>query len=329
MSLSRRLGAILSAAAVLLAPPTASAAAKDAVMNKEGYWGIDVDGGACIASMTLQGGAVFLLHAKDSGVTFALLGRAPLAKGKVVRLETEAYGFDFKATYGDDATSLYYDGELDARALAALRLASQVRILADGRQLAAMTFEGTGFGGALDGVTACSRGEKGWWGPGVGAKSAGNGPAADQPTRKPVYDKQEIWAIIVGKTPGICVAQAELDDKRRLQILAADGRLGLAVASDGGPLPRGRKGRVKTEAYTFDFKPQYDDDGAYMSADQPFDSQALFALSRARWMGVTVDGKELVDAAVETTGFADVLTSVAACSKGEKGWWGEGAPAAR
>lgn len=329
MSLSRRLGAILAMAAVLAGPATASAAAKDAVMNKEGYWGIDVDNGACAASMTLQGGSIFLLRAVDGQVTFALFGRTPLAKGKVVRLETEAYGFDFKATYGDDATSLFYEGDLDARALAALRLAREVRILADGRQVAAMTFEGTGFGGALDGVTACSRGEKGWWGPGVGAKPAERGAGPDSPTPGIVYDKQEIWGIAASKDARICVAQADLGDKRWLQILAADGRLGLGVASEGDRLPRGRKGVIKTDAYSFDFKPKYSDGDHYMSAGEAFDSQALFALTRAKWLGVTVDGKELVDAAVGETAFPDLLTSVAACSRGEKGWWGEGAAAAR
>jgi hypothetical protein len=327
MSLSRRLGAILTAAAVLLSPAIASAAVKDAVMNKEGYWGIDVDEDACVASMTLQGGSIFLLRATDGQVTFALFGKTPLARGKVVRLETEAYGFDFRATFFEDRTGLYFDGDLDAQALAALRLARQVRILSDGRQIAAMTFEGTGFNGALDGLTACSKGEKGWWGAGVDAGVADRGAAEDSSTPTLVYDKQEIWGIAVGKHPGICLAQADLGDKRWLQILAADGQLGLGVASEGDRLPRGRKGVIKTDAYSFDFKPKYSNDDHYMSADQAFDSQALFALPRAKWLGVTVDGKELVDAAVGETNFAELLTSVAACSRGEKGWWGEGAPA--
>jgi len=329
MSFSRRACAMLTALATFVTPVAASAAAKDAVMNKEGYWGIDVEKESCVASMTLQGGSIFLLRGTDGQVTFALFGKTPLAHGKVVRLETEAYGFDFRATYFEDRTGLYFDGDLDAQALAALRLARQVRILADGRQIAAMTFEGTGFSGALDGLTACSKGEKGWWGLGVGAKSAADGPAADQPHKEFVYNKEDIWAIVAGEGPGVCVAQAELDDDRRLQILAADGELSLAVGSVGPALPRGRKGTVKTEAYSFAFKPQYNQDGRYMTADLPFDSQALFALSRAKWMGVTVDGKQLVDAQVEKTGFADLLVSVAACSKGEKGWWGEGAPTAR
>jgi hypothetical protein len=326
MSFSRRVCAILVMAAVLLGPAVASAAVEDAVKNKEGYWGIDVDHGYCVASMTLQGGSVFLLRAADGQVTFALLGTPPLARGKVVRMETEAYGFDFKASYVEDRTGLYFDGELDARALAALRLARQVRILADGRQVAAMTFEGTGFGDALDGLVACSRGEKGWWGPGVHAASTK--PASDPTFSAPVYNKEDIWAIVAATShAGVCIATAQLEGDRRLQVIAREGELILAVGADN-KMPRGRKGTVKTDAYTFDFKPIFDDDGLYMSAETPFDSQALFALSRAKWLGVTVDGKELVDAAVGETGFADLLSSVAACSRGEKGWWGEGAPVA-
>jgi len=326
MSLSRRACAIFAVAAVLFAPATASAAAKDAVLNKEGYWGIDVDRGACIASMTLQGGSTFLLRAVDGQVTFALFGRTPLARGKVVRLETEAYGFDFKATYGDEATSLFYEGEMDAQALAALRLARQVRIVADGRQLAAMTFEGTGFGGALDGAVACSKGEKGWWGPGVGADPISDAPPAGKEGGEFVFNKEKMWAIATGD-PGVCMAQAEVDDHIQLQILAAAGRTGLAVLSDSD-LPRGRKGKVETDTYAFDFKPSYGG-RRFLATEKPLDSQASFALARAKWVRVTVDGREVVDAALEDTGFADLLISVAACSKGEKGWWGEGSAPAR
>ena len=327
MRLFQRLAAIFAVATVLLGPAAAFAAPEDAVLNKEGYWGIDVDNGACAASMTLQGGAIFLLRAKDGQVTFALFGRAPLAKGKVVRLETEAYGFDFRATYGEDATSLYYNGDLDAQALAALRLARQVRILADGRQVAAMTFEGTGFSGALDGVVACSKGEKGWWGPGVAAKRVSDGPAANKAADAPVFNKEGSWAITVSKEPGICVAQAAVSDDRELQILAASGRMGLAVASAGKNLPRGRQGLVQTDGYAFDFKPAYGG-GKYVASDQPFDNEALAALAKAKWIHVSVDGRELVDASLEESGFAELLESVAACSRSEKGWWGAGAPAA-
>jgi hypothetical protein len=234
MSFFRRLAAMLAFSAIL-APLQAVAAPQDAIFNKEGYWGIDVDHGACAASMTLQGRSVFLLRAVNGRVTFGLFGRAPLARGKVVRLETEAYGFDFRASYGDDGASLFYNGDLDAKALAALRLARRVRILADGRQVAAMTFEGTGFPDALDGVVACSQGDSGWWGKGVGAQATDTGPRPD------------------------------------------------------------------------------------------LDNAALVALRRAKWLRVSIDGGQLLDIDLTDTGFAALLNSVAACSKGRKGWWGDGA----
>lgn len=320
MGLSRRVCAILAMATVLLGPATASAAPKHAVLNKEGYWGVDVDHGACVASMTLQGGTVFLLRAVDGQVGFGLFSRAPMVRGKVVRLETEAYGFDFRAAYGEDATSLYHDGDLDSRALAALRLARQVRILTDGRQVAAMTFEGTGFEGALDGVIACSRGEKGWWGPGLGAE-----PASDKAAAEPVLNKEGFWSIATGN-PGVCAAQAQVTEHLQLRVLAAGGRMGFAVESDDKPLPKGRKGRAETDGYAFDFEPAYGGKH-FVGMEKPFDSQALFALARAKWVRLTVDGRELVDAPLEGSGFAELLDSVAACSRGEKGWWGEGAAA--
>lgn len=92
----------------LLAQP-ALAAPEDAVMNKEGYWGIDVDNGACAASMTLQGGSIFLLRALDGEVTFGLFGvKSPIRKGRAGRIETDAGGFDFEPTYGEDAMTLFY-----------------------------------------------------------------------------------------------------------------------------------------------------------------------------------------------------------------------------
>jgi hypothetical protein len=314
MSFLQRLSAILFAA--LLLPAAAVAAPQDAVMNKEGSWGIDVDHGACAASMTLQGGSTFLLRALDGQVTFALFSLKPLAKGKVVRLETEAYGFDFKAEYGEDATSLFYGGEMDARALAALRLARQVSILADGRPVASMTVEGTGLEGALDGVIACSKGQSGWWSKGAGAEPA------EGPER--VFNEEGFWSVSVND-PGVCSARIEAEDHRQLQILAGAGGLALVVTSNGTDLAQGRDGKVETDAYAFAFKPIYGGK-RWVATDKALDSQALFALARARTVRVSVDGRELLVAAVGSTGFPDVLTSVAACARGEKGWWGAGAP---
>ena len=83
-------------------------------------------------------------------------------------------------------------------------------------------------------------------------------------------------------------------------------------------------GRGDADGHRYDFKPQYGAD-SYMASATPFDDETLRALREARWIRVIVDGRELVDVNLEGSGFPDVLTSVAACSRGEKGWWGQGA----
>jgi hypothetical protein len=81
---------------------------------------------------------------------------------------------------------------------------------------------------------------------------------------------------------------------------------------------------VETDAFSFDFKPTYGGE-RYLASDAPLDSQALVVLRRAKWIRVRVGGGVVVDAGLEGSGFADLLDSVAACSKGETGWWGDGA----
>lgn len=303
----RRLIAL--AAAVLVAGGPAHAAPEDAVMNKEGFWGIDVDGGGCAASMTLQGGSVFLLRAVDGNVTFGLFSRMALPRGKTGRIETEAYGVDFEPSYGEDATTLYYKGDLDARALAALRLARQVRVLTDGRMVASMTFEGTGFESALDGVTACSKGESGWWGKGAGAE-----PAVAE-------HKDGLWRMMADNEHGICTALVAVDETYAFALIAGGGQIGFSVVGDE-PFKRGRKGRFETDKYSFDFKPAYD--GDVLLSEKSLDSQAQFALRRAKTALISIDGKTVVDMALEGSGHDQIMDDVAACARGETGWWGDG-----
>ena len=319
----RLLLSLAAAWAILLPPPAALAAAKDAVMNKEGFWGLEVDRGACVASMTLQGGAIFLLRAQQGDVTFGLFARTPLFRGKAGWIETEAGGFDFAPSYGEDGTVLFYNGNFDTRALAALRGARQARILVDGKPVTAMTLEGTGFPGALDGVIACSRGERGWWGPGLQAEAAAPGLTSEA-AAGPAYNKEDAWALSAGED-GYCVAQARVDEDREFQILVAGQEVGLGVGAFGdSKLPRGRVGKAQTDSYAFEFKPDYGDDD-YMATKRPIDSQALLALRRAKWIRITVDGRELLEAALEGSGFPELLDSALACAAGKSGWWGEGA----
>lgn len=329
MNLSRRLGAILAAASVLFA--AAPAAADDSALNKEGFWTVgrgDAERAACLASINTKAGVMLLMGAEKGEVTLAVGAKKAMRRGKKGVLTTEAYSFEFEPSYNDDGDTLFLAEHLNANALAALRLARAVGVMVDGRTVLDANVENTGLEGALDAVVACSNGKSGWWGPGVGAERIADGPVPNKAADRPVLNKEGVWGLAITQEPGVCVAQAEVDGRRHLQMLGAAGRVGLAVGSDGEDLPRGRKGRVETDAYAFEFKPQYGAD-SYVAADQPFDSQALLALGRAKWIRVTVDRRELVDVSLEDSGFAELLTAVAACSRGEKGWWGKGAPIAR
>jgi hypothetical protein len=95
------------------------------------------------------------------------------------------------------------------------------------------------------------------------------------------------------------------------------------VLSDAD-LPPGRRGRIQTNVAGFDFTANYGGT-RYLTSDQPFDRAAMDVLRRAKWLRVNVDGRQLLDVDVTDTGFAEMLDAVAACSRGEKGWWGKGA----
>lgn len=317
MRLFRALALTFSMFAVAALGSPASAAPEDAVFNKEGYWGIDVDRGVCVASMTLQGGAVFLLRAVEGHVGFALIGRTPLRRGKAGRLETDSYVLEFDASYSEGGETLFYDGEFEAKALAGLRTGGELRILVDGRMVTAMTLEGTGFADAFDGLIACSEGKSGWWGPGLAADAQSESSA-------PPLNTEGYWAILPAEDePGVCSAVVPVDDDLAFMLIANhEGRMVFAVSS-GEPMRRGRKGRFETDAYSFDFLPGYDSDTLVFGED--LDSRAIFALRRARTAKISIGGRTLVDMALEETGHAAVMDNLVACANGEAGWWGAGA----
>lgn len=308
--------------AIFVSPAPALGAAKDAVLNKEGYWAIDVDGPACAASMTLQGGATFLLRAQEGRLTFGLFTRGSMTPAKAGLIETEAYGVDFVPSYLNNNATMFFKQDLDARAIAALRLARQVRILADGRPVAAMTFEGTGFEGALDGVLACSKGQAGWWGQGLGGKSGDTRRASPIPAGdKAVLNKEGIWRV--GADGDRCYASASLKKGGLFILKAQAGQLTFATGVDR-PLQQGRRGSFQTEAYTFEFEPSYTKDGALYFRDA-LNQNAIAALRLATDFRISVDGREVMEAHVQGTGLDRVLDALTQCSAGKTGWWGVGA----
>jgi hypothetical protein len=308
-----RFAAVL--AVFLIAAGPALASVDTAVMNKEGYWSIDVDGASCAASMTLQGGSIFLLRGHEGDVAVALFSPAVLPKGKTLSLEVDGRSVDLRAKFIEEGTTVYLDGALDAPTLASLRGGRRMRVLIDGRAVAAMTLEGTGFPDALDSLVACSRGQSGWWGEGVQPE----GPA---PAGRLAFNAEDVWTLLPLEKSGACVAQAGLEEKqdRYLQFFEHEGGMTIAVLSHGPRLHRGRKGVLSLDGGDFDFTPLYPD-ATLMVMSGSVTGDALLALRATKGMSLRIDGKVLLEVGLEGTGFPRILDELAACARGETGWW--------
>ena len=309
-----RFAAVLTA--FLIAASPAQASVDDAVMNKEGYWAIDVDGDSCAGSMTLQGGAIFLLRGHEGDVLAALFSRTLLPKGKVLSLEADGQAMDLPATFSKDRTWVYLNGAIDAPSLARLRGARQLRVLIDGQTVATMTLEGTGFSGALDSLVACSRGQSGWWGKGVLSDAPAPAKSDDF-----AYNAEDVWVISPMEDAGVCLAQAATEEKGRyLQILQQRDDVTVGVWSSGSALRKGRKGVLVMDGGSFDFTPSYDGK-TLMIVDGNLTGEPMSVLKATKGFILLIDGKALVDLNLGGTGFPKILDELAACSRGETGWW--------
>lgn len=302
----------------------AQAAVGEGVFNSEGVWAVDVDGESCAASRVLDDGSTFLFRANRGGVTFGFFPRTRLKTGRSGRIELGVLGFSFKPGFLDGGMVLFGDGDFAPQAVGTLRSATELTVLVDERPVVRMTLTGTGFAAALDAAIDCSAGRSGWWGKGVEPAPAESGPAPTRRAENPVMNKEQVWSIAASDDPGVCVASADIDEHMSLQVLAASGLEGLAIATDR-PMPRGRNARIETDGAAFNVQMTLDKDRRYLTMDDPLDSSALAILSRAKWMRLSLERQVLLDVQVDDTGLADVLHDVAACSKTASGWWGEGA----
>lgn len=314
--------AMVAFAAVLLC--AGPAAADDSAPNKEGFWTVGrghAKSESCMASLAAQGGTMFILSATADGVSFVVGAKSPMRRGKKGVLATDAYSFAFEPAFNDKGDLLFFEGVMNERALAALKLASALGVTVDGRTVLDAKVEGTGLENAMEAVIACAKGQSGWWGPGLEVQPAAT--KASEPEAGPPLHKDGFWTLQADGDG--CSSAVSLEGGGALVLIAMNGGRDIMVGGGGGgAFKRGRKGRFETDAYVFDFKPMYEGKD-YMQLDNFLDSQGLFALRRAKWLQISVDGRPELRAELEGTGLPDLLTSLQACARGEKGWWGEGA----
>jgi hypothetical protein len=141
--------------------------------------------------------------------------------------------------------------------------------------------------------------------------------AAEPP--EPVLHSAGVWWMFPDKD--VCVAQAELEGGRMLQLLHQGG-LAVAVGEPGDrKLPRGRRGEIVTDQGSFLFTPHYEQPGYLVTENVLTDAQ-LALLRSTRTLQLRVDGKVLAEAVLEEgDGFPGVIDDVAACAAGRPGWW--------
>jgi hypothetical protein len=305
----------LCACLALIMAVAGPALADDSGMNKEGYWIVgrgDADAKSCMASISDADETMLLIQVAPGHVDFAVGKKEAMRRGRKGVVTIDAQSFDFHPDFTDEGMLFFEDA--GAHALAAMRGARGVVVQVDGREVLNRSVEKTGLEGALDAVVACSKGESGWWGPGVGAARP-----------KPAINKENVWFLERSNVAGaaVCTAYALADKRTLLVLIGASGEIGLGIKSDDD-IRRGRKGLLEADSTAVAFKPMFD--GArYFSSDESFDASALAAIRNAKSLRISIDGRAAADVIVEGTGLPALLDDLAACSKGQAGWWGEGA----
>jgi hypothetical protein len=70
----------------------------------------------------------------------------------------------------------------------------------------------------------------------------------------------------------------------------------------------------------FDFTPSFDGK-TLMIVDGSLTGEVMVLLKATKGFTLLIEGKALVDVNLSGTGFPKILDELAACSRGETGWW--------
>lgn len=280
--------------------------------NREGYWLVGREGDDCFAG--------YEPGAPGTGLWVSIAGNSrAIGITSTIRMKRGAAGvvlvdgtiFSFVPQYLKGDKGLAFE-DTDGRILAALKTGRKVTITVDARPVLDAPLEGTGAGGALDAARACARGETGWWGSGLGAKAL----------PPPRLNKESAWALARGSGLGVCEAWATSDQQNYLVLNAMLGEIRVG-ADPAKSVSRPRSGWFSADSMTMTFAIRAD--GATLLGETPLDGAGLAALRAASSLQVGVDNRALAGLRVEGTGLPALLDDLVSCSRGQSGWWGDGA----
>ena len=146
---------------------------------------------------------------------------------------------------------------------------------------------------------------------------------ASAATDDSALNKEGFWTVGRGDADSdSCFASVPTKAGDIFMLRAEQGEVTFALGPRK-PIRQGKKGVFTTDAWRFDFEPAYSDEGT-LYLDDFLNSRAMAALRLARAVGILVDGRTVLDANLEGSGFEGALDALIACSNGEAGWWGPG-----
>lgn len=133
---------------------------------------------------------------------------------------------------------------------------------------------------------------------------------------------QRAWFVEAVPNTGFCGA-ANFGKPASFAFIGIEGGQTFTVTGEG--IPKGQTAALVADGHVFTFTPEYPREGQLAFFDLIPEAD-LAAIRNAEFVELTIDDKPVMRVVGKASGLSEVLDALAACSLGESGWWGKGAP---
>lgn len=140
------------------------------------------------------------------------------------------------------------------------------------------------------------------------------------------------WPIHKNKEGAWSVQRFELGcgawiDRDKASLLLKFAGAGLTIGADSGWKLKGREAKLLADDKVFAFRPQFGEGGGYVMGENVADSLGVATIKAAKSLAVVLDDQLLIGIETAGTGLPQLIDDLAACGRGEKGWWDAPKPA--
>jgi hypothetical protein len=264
-----------------------------------------VSAGYCVAKPN-DNRSSFRLLARDGEIGLGLQATRRLAgvTGEL-RIDGRPTAFGLFPVEGGWVT----EQPLAAQTVAALRVARKIEVIVGGRRILRTDVSRWRLDLGLDAVSACSRGE------GPGRRMLTQAQVGARP--QPASVKEIFWDVRPATTEATCTADRG-DRELLLHLRQVDERLEIEVFSEA----KGLTGALEAGGMRITFEPA----GGGPALRLVLDRRDLAALLQSSPLRIRLQGAQASTLTLDEAGFREVVNALRACARGERGWWGAGAP---